>query len=45
MLPEARRIGSGARDPDAVWFCPNPEPETALIKGRVAFRRGVATKT
>lgn len=43
VLPGARRIDNGTRDPDAVWFY--PEPETALIKGCVAFRRGVATKT
>ncbi len=43
VLPGARRIGNGARDPDAARFY--PELETALIKGRGAFRRGVAMKT
>ena len=45
VLPGARRIGNDARDPDAAWFYLDPEPEAVQIKGRVAFRRGVATKT
>ena len=31
----------GARNPDAAWFYPDPKPEAARIKGRVAFWRGV----
>lgn len=31
----------GAANPDAVWFYPDPKPEAARIKGRVAFWKGV----
>lgn len=31
----------GARNPDAAWFYPDPKPEAARIRGRVAFWRGV----
>lgn len=31
----------GARNPDAAWFYPDPKPEAARIKGRVAFWRDV----
>lgn len=31
----------GARNLDAAWFYPDPKPEAARIKGRVAFWRGV----
>lgn len=30
-----------ATNTDAAWYYPNPKPEAALIKGRVAFWRGV----
>jgi uncharacterized protein (DUF427 family) len=31
----------GARNPDAVWYYPQPKPAAAQIAGRVAFWRGV----
>ena len=31
----------GACNPDAAWFYPDPKPEAARIRGRVAFWRGV----
>lgn len=31
----------GAQNPDAAWFYPEPKPEAAQIRGRVAFWRGV----
>lgn len=32
---------NGEVNTDAVWFYPEPKPEAANIKGRVAFWRGV----
>jgi len=32
---------NGAVNSDAAWFYPEPKPEAAQIKGRVAFWRGV----
>jgi uncharacterized protein (DUF427 family) len=31
----------GAENPDAAWYYPDPKPEAALIKDRIAFWRGV----
>jgi len=31
----------GELNPDAVWYYPDPKPEAANIKGRVAFWKGV----
>jgi uncharacterized protein (DUF427 family) len=31
----------GHTNPDAAWYYPDPSPEAAQIKGRVAFWRGV----
>jgi len=31
----------GELNPDAVWYYPDPKPEAAHIKGRVAFWKGV----
>lgn len=30
--------------PEAVWFYPEPRPEAQLIKGRVAFWKGVVVE-
>ncbi|QTN27547.1 DUF427 domain-containing protein [Rhodoferax sp. AJA081-3] len=32
---------NGELNPDAVWYYPDPTPEAASIKGRVAFWKGV----
>ena len=32
---------AGETNPDAAWYYPDPKPEAAQIKGRVAFWRGV----
>ena len=32
---------NGELNPDAVWYYPDPKPEAANIKGRVAFWKGV----
>jgi uncharacterized protein (DUF427 family) len=32
---------NGERNPDAVWFYPDPKPAAAQIKDRVAFWKGV----
>lgn len=34
-------IVAGEMNPDAVWYYPDPKPEAAHIKGRVAFWKGV----
>ena len=31
----------GAENPDAAWYYPDPKPEAARIKGRIAFWKGV----
>lgn len=31
----------GARNPDAAWYYPDPKPEAAAVKDRVAFWKGV----
>ena len=34
-------VVDGELNPDAVWYYPDPKPEAAVIKGRVAFWKGV----
>lgn len=34
-------IVNGEMNTDAVWYYPDPKPEAAQIKGRVAFWKGV----
>ncbi len=34
-------VVDGTRNPDAVWYYPDPKPEAAQIKGRYAFWKGV----
>ncbi|MGI4733367.1 MAG: DUF427 domain-containing protein [Janthinobacterium lividum] len=34
-------VVDGARNPDAVWYYPDPKPEAAEIEGRYAFWKGV----
>jgi uncharacterized protein (DUF427 family) len=34
-------IVNGELNPDAVWYYPDPKPEAAEIKNRVAFWKGV----
>ena len=34
-------VVDGARNPDAVWFYPDPKDAAAAIKGRYAFWKGV----
>ncbi len=31
----------GARNADAAWYYPNPKPEAATIRDRIAFWNGV----
>lgn len=31
----------GELNPDAVWYYPDPRPEAAMVKDRVAFWKGV----
>lgn len=31
----------GELNPDAVWYYPDPKPEAEMVKGRVAFWKGV----
>ena len=31
----------GERNPDAVWYYPQPKPEAEMVRDRVAFWRGV----
>lgn len=35
-------IVNGELNTDAVWYYPDPKPEAAHVKGRVAFWKGVA---
>ncbi len=32
---------NGELNPDAVWYYPDPKPDAAHVKGRVAFWKGV----
>jgi len=34
----------GKRNPDAVWYYPDPKPAAAEIKGRYAFWKGVTVE-
>jgi uncharacterized protein (DUF427 family) len=34
-------IVDGELNPDAVWFYPDPKPDAQMVKGRVAFWKGV----
>ncbi len=34
-------VAGGKENPDAAWYYPDPKPEAAQIKGRVAFWKGV----
>ena len=34
-------VVDGTQNTDAVWFYPDPKPEAARIKGRMAFWKGV----
>lgn len=36
-------VAGGAENPDAAWYYPDPKPEAARIKGRIAFWKGVRT--
>ena len=36
---------NGQTNPDAAWYYPDPKPEAAQIKGRVAFWKGVKVET
>ena len=31
----------GELNPDAVWYYPDPKPEAEMVRGRVAFWKGV----
>jgi uncharacterized protein (DUF427 family) len=35
---------NGKSNPDAAWYYPDPKPEAAQIKGRVAFWKGVTVE-
>lgn len=37
-------VVDGKRNPDAVWFYPDPLPAAAEIRGRFAFWKGVAVE-
>jgi uncharacterized protein (DUF427 family) len=37
-------VANGRRNPDAVWFYPDPKPAAKEIAGRVAFWKGVVVK-
>jgi uncharacterized protein (DUF427 family) len=32
---------NGELNPDAVWYYPEPKPEAEMVRGRVAFWKGV----
>ncbi len=34
----------GEINPDAVWYYPDPKPEAEMVRGRVAFWKGVQVK-
>jgi len=34
----------GELNPDAVWYYPDPKPEARMVKGRVAFWKGVEVR-
>jgi uncharacterized protein (DUF427 family) len=31
----------GERNPDAAWFYPDPKPDAEMVRGRIAFWKGV----
>lgn len=35
---------AGERNPDAVWYYPDPFPEAEAVRGRVAFWHGVTVE-
>ena len=35
---------NGELNPDSVWFYPEPKPEAEMVRGRVAFWKGVEIK-
>jgi uncharacterized protein (DUF427 family) len=35
---------NGELNPDSVWFYPDPKPEAEMVRGRVAFWKGVEIK-
>ena len=35
---------NGELNIDAVWYYPNPKPEAEMVRGRVAFWKGVAVE-
>ena len=35
---------NGELNIDAVWYYPNPKPEADMVRGRVAFWKGVAVQ-
>lgn len=37
-------VVNGARNPDAVWYYPDPKPAAAEIKDRFAFWKGVTVE-
>lgn len=34
-------IVNGDTNPDAVWYYPDPKPEAEMVRGRIAFWKGV----
>jgi uncharacterized protein (DUF427 family) len=34
-------IVNGEMNPEAVWYYPDPKPEAEMVRGRVAFWKGV----
>lgn len=35
---------NGQENPDAAWYYPDPKPEAEMIRGRVAFWKGVTVR-
>lgn len=35
---------NGEENPDAAWYYPDPKPEAEMIRGRVAFWKGVTVR-
>ena len=35
-------IVNGDTNPDAIWYYPDPKPEAEMVRGRVAFWKGVS---
>ncbi|HKB54241.1 MAG TPA: DUF427 domain-containing protein, partial [Ramlibacter sp.] len=34
-------VVNGELNPDAVWYYPDPKPDADMVRGRVAFWKGV----